>query len=504
MALRWFALITAIGLCNPLVSSLLLPASADAGQLPSTADRAALYAELERDAQQLDRWSHVLRKIVRLISPTVVHIDTEKNDRYSRRYGPRHWVEEAGSGVVIEHLQRYYVLTNWHVVRDAAMSKINVKLADSRVLSPTSVWHDAATDVAVLAISAENLVAAHLGNSDLLEIGDFVLAVGSPFGLSNSVTYGILSAKGRRDLELGDEGVRYQDFLQTDAAINPGNSGGPLINLRGEVVGINTAIASNSGGNEGIGFSIPINMVMAIARQLIEHGSVERAFLGVKVDSRFGPDVAAKLGLGRVRGARISVIIPNSPAAAVPLRVGDVILRFNDVDIEDDAHLINVVSHTKVGSEVPVVVYREQKEVVFQIKVTEQPRVGPQSSVEPTPREGRAMDLVGLEAWDVDVLGLTLVGIDASVASRFELAPGQVGLLVVRVDAQGPMTGQIQRGEIIEEFDDQPVRRIEDLERVMAGSPTAAGLRLKVTAAQSDQAQASRTVVIKPDMNRLR
>ena len=155
------------------------------------------------------------------------------------------------------------------------------------------------TDVAVLAVSAPDLTAAPLGDSDRMEIGDFVLAVGSPFGLSHSVTFGIISAKGRRDLHLGEvDTVQFQDFLQTDAAINPGNSGGPLVNLRGEVIGINTAIASNSGGNEGIGFAIPVNMFMTVARQLIETGKVTRAFLGVNM-----LEVGVRSGDGRRVGA---------------------------------------------------------------------------------------------------------------------------------------------------------------------------------------------------------
>ena len=154
-----------------------------------------------------------------------------------------------------------------------------------------------------------------------MEIGDFVLAVGSPFGLSHSVTFGIISAKGRRDLELGDGEVRYQDFLQTDAAINPGNSGGPLFNLRGEVIGMNTAIASSSGGNEGIGFTIPINMVMMIARQLVERGTVVRAYLGVGLDDSSAPAAATSVGLPRPGGARLKCRrLPASPAEAAKLK----------------------------------------------------------------------------------------------------------------------------------------------------------------------------------------
>ena len=208
-----------------------------------------------------------------------------------------------------------------------------------------------------------------MGDSDKLEIGDFVLAVGSPFGLSHSVTYGIISAKGRRDLKLGDGSVKYQNFLQTDAAINPGNSGGPLLNLRGEVIGINTAIASSSGGSEGIGFSIPINMVMNIATQLIERGNVVRAYLGVRLDSRFDAARAAALGLPRPAGALVSTVTPNSPAATSDVREGDVILKVNDVHVEDDAHLVNLVSLSGVGESINLVVYRGGKTLAVKVQV---------------------------------------------------------------------------------------------------------------------------------------
>ena len=167
--------------------------------------------------------------------------------------------------------------------------------------------------MAVLAVAAPDLIAAPLGDSDRMEIGDFVLAVGSPFGLSHSVTFGIISAKGRRDLHLGEAKDHFQDFLQTDAAINPGNSGGPLVNLHGEVIGINTAIASNSGGNEGIGFAIPVNMFMIVGRQLIETGKVRRAHPGRDARRKFGPAMATELGLPRPVGAHVTASCPTRP-----------------------------------------------------------------------------------------------------------------------------------------------------------------------------------------------
>ena len=207
--------------------------------------------------------------------------------------------------MIIQRKGRFYVLTNRHVFRDAPADGIRIYLADGRQLHPQRVLEDEETDVGVLPIEAADLIASPVGDSERMEIGDFVLAVGSPFGLSHSVTFGIISARGRHDLQLGDDSVRFQDFLQTDAAINPGNSGGPLCNLRGEIIGINTAIASNSGGNEGIGFSIPINLFMAVARQLIDTGKVTRAFLGVSLDAKFGPAMAAELGMARATGTRV-------------------------------------------------------------------------------------------------------------------------------------------------------------------------------------------------------
>ena len=183
------------------------------------------------------------------------------------------------------------------------------------------------------------------------------------------MTHGIVSAKGRRDLELATDGVEHQDFLQIDASINPGNSGGPLVNLRGEVVGINTAIASTSGRNEGIGFAIPINMAMVIARQLIESGTVTRGFLGVSLDARFGPAAATRLGLDSPRGARVTAITPDSAAADAEVRVGDVILRFNHIWIDSDNHLVSQVSLTPVANPVPMLVYRDGEMVELTVTV---------------------------------------------------------------------------------------------------------------------------------------
>lgn len=340
-----------------LVCGAAAGALAQEDEATTPAAREAQFAELARDVAQLEQEGSILKRVVRLVRPSVVHIDANR-DADSRRTGLAGGVEEAGSGIVIERSGKFYVITNRHVVKFSTLEGIVVKLADGRLLRPTQIWSDHATDLAILAISGRELTPARIGDAAKIDIGDFVLAVGSPFGLSHSVTYGIISAKGRRDLRLGDDGVVYQDFLQTDAAINPGNSGGPLLNLRGEVIGLNTAIASASGGNEGIGFAIPINMVMLVAEQLIDKGSVSRAFLGVRLDAAFGPEAALRAGLARPQGARVSGVTKGSPAEAADLRVGDVILSFAGARIEDDNHLINLVSQTPVDREIDVRILR--------------------------------------------------------------------------------------------------------------------------------------------------
>ena len=351
---EWFGALLLAGLSCLTAAPLCAQDESAESEPPVEADRAKLYDALAREVSSLERQSNVLKAVVKLVQPTVVHIEAEKTDAASLRYGRKEHIEEAGSGCIVKINGHDYVITNRHVIKAADKENIRIRLADGRQLTPTRPpWTDPDTDIAVMSIEAPGLIAARVGNSDALEIGDFVLAVGSPFGLSHSITFGIVSATGRWDLKLGD-GVKYQDFIQTDAAINPGNSGGPLINLRGEVVGMNTAIASSSGGNEGIGFSIPINVVMIIAKQLVERNSVVRAFLGVTLDRSFDPAKAISVGLKRPRGARVSEVNPNSPAAAAKLQKGDVIVQYGGVYVDNDSHLINLVSLTEVGREVPL------------------------------------------------------------------------------------------------------------------------------------------------------
>jgi serine protease Do len=331
--------------------------------------RAELRRQLEGHATLLESQSTVVKIVAKLVGPAVVYIESDVVNPPARKSGRQ--IEEAGSGVIVELGKKFYVLTNRHVIQGSRPDGIKISLADGRRVYPQKVWDDGESDVAIMLVDAPDLVPATIGDSDRVETGDFVLAVGSPFGLTHSVTFGIISAKGRRDLRFGEATVRFQDFLQTDAAINPGNSGGPLVNLRGEIIGMNTAIASNTGRNEGIGFAIPINMFMYVARQLVEKGTVTRAYIGVSLNARFGPAMAAELGLPALMGSQITAVAKGSPAEAARLAVGDIVLRYNDVAIEDDAHLVNLVSVTDVGAKIPLLVYRDRQTFVTEIVPTE-------------------------------------------------------------------------------------------------------------------------------------
>jgi len=348
--------------------------------------------EYELLASQMRPWeeqNRLLRKAVRLVSPTVVHIEATKEEpvqevsldsRLEKSKVRTKRVEEAGAGVVIEVQGRHYVLTNRHVIQSAQIPDIRVETYDGVPLQIVKITEDPSTDLAVIDVGRSDLAACRLGDSRTLEVGEHVFAVGSPFGLNHSVSLGIVSAKGRRNLELGNKSIVYQDFIQTDAAINPGNSGGPLMNLRGEVVGINTAIASNSGVNEGIGFAIPIQLAMAVATQLIEKGELQRSYLGVSVERAFHVDPQTGLqnsGLQsnrlqsyRAQGALVKVVKPNSPAESAGLRYGDIILEFDGVAVENDEHLVQMVGLTASGKSVELEVLRERMRVRLKVWLT--------------------------------------------------------------------------------------------------------------------------------------
>jgi serine protease Do len=467
-----------------MIAPLLLAAGATGGYFAAVlspafitrAEAAGLDPETARKLQgelggrnTLHEVNSLLAKIARLAGPSVVHIQSE------RQVPRRGLVEETGSGVIMtsNSAPGMYVVTNSHVVVDAKLENITIHLSDATVLHPTQVWTDRKTDVAVLKLGRTDLTAARWGDSDALDIGHMVMAVGSPFGLSQSITLGIISAKGRRSLELGEEsGVVNKDFLQTDAAINPGNSGGPLIDLQGQVVGINTAIASNSGGNEGIGFSIPSTLARSVMEQLISNGRVARAYLGVKLDPRFDGAKARRLSLEKARGALVTSIEANSPASRANLQIDDVILTFNGIEVLDENHLINLVSLTPATKEqkVRITLWRGGKLVAVDVGLVEKDD-RTQSSLPAEPGMGTRFN----------PLGLTLHSLDRELAAQLGFGGETKGLLVLSVDPESPLAGEVELYDVVDEVARTPVRSIEELESLMARRQVGKEVAVKVT-----------------------
>jgi serine protease Do len=422
--------------------------------------------ELAREAAGLQQLSRVLAKIATASTPSVVHIQSE------RRTASRGRVEETGSGVIMTSQKKpgYYVVTNRHVIEGANREDIAIQLHDGREVNPERVWSDAATDVAVIQINAAGLVPARWADSNEVEIGHVVLAMGSPFGLSRSVTLGIISAKGRRQLKLGAADVLNQDFLQTDAAINPGNSGGPLVDMAGRVVGINTAIASASGGNEGIGFSIPSNLAQRVMEQLLEHGKVYRAYLGVKLDPQFDSRSASRLFLERVQGARVTMVYPNTPAARANLQTDDVVLTFDGVDVQDENHLINLVSLTPIGRQVRLGVWRGGKRITLTITLADRNELDQTSEAPLNPDQGHAVRL----------MGLTVHPLDGELAQQLGYARSARGLVVLKVDPQSELSDEIQTYDVLESVGRRPVASVDELYQALAQTGRADSVLLHV------------------------
>jgi serine protease Do len=373
--------LTRLATASDPVSEVRNPRPTNAPATVPWRNRDEQYAQLAEEVSMLERQNQILRKAVRLVTPTVVHIEALKEGngasagRGELKSRDSQRVEEAGSGVVIQIGGGNFVLTNRHVIHTALQHNIRIETFEGIPLKAGQIWDDPSTDLAVLDVRRTDLPIAKIGDTRLLEVGDYVFAVGSPFGLNHSVSYGIVSAKGRRNLELGSKSIVYQDFIQTDAAINPGNSGGPLMNLRGEVVGINTAIASNSGGNEGIGFSIPINLALHIAKQLVERGEVQRSYLGVSVERAFNTEVGAGSTSQRPRGAFVKVIKPNSPAEFAGLRYGDIILEFDGMRVENDEHLVQLVGLSAIGQPISVLLLRDSQTMRIDVELVGIPNV---------------------------------------------------------------------------------------------------------------------------------
>src|ERR1700678_3185934 len=314
-----------------------------------------------------------LAPIVKSVSPAVMNTSTRGtikeqpgrnpllDDPFFRRFfdapqdsKPRErQFQSAGSGVIVD-AKNGYIITNYHVVENA--SEITITLLDNRTFSAKVIGSDEGADVAVLQAKQPNLVAMAFGDSTRLEVGDYVVAIGNPFGLQHTVTAGIVSALGRTGIN--PDG--YEDFIQTDASINPGNSGGALVNLRGELVGINSAILSRSGGNIGIGFAIPVNMVKDVMDQLIKYGQVKRGVLGV-VLYNVTPDIAKEFGVGESSGALVAGVAPGSAAERACVKVGDIIISINGVAMKSARELRNAIGMLRIGDKVEIGLLRDGK-----------------------------------------------------------------------------------------------------------------------------------------------
>ena len=404
-------------------------------------------------------------KVAQEIMPTVVNISTEriiKNPAEGFQFGEGPFDEffkkffeqfhppipekerSLGSGFIFKKDgDYYYIMTNNHVVRNA--DKIIVKLSDKTVITGDDVkvvGRDPLTDIAVVKIKApgEDLPVAKLGDSDKIKVGDWAIAVGNPFGFDRTVTVGVISAKGRSGLNI-PQGPVYQNFIQTDAAINPGNSGGPLVNIRGEVIGVNAAITSPSGGFVGIGFAIPINLAKHIAEQLIKTGKIERGYLGI-LPQPLTPELAKAYGLKKPEGVLVAKVEKDTPADKAGLKEGDVIVEFNGKKVTDVESFRLMVAETPPGTEVEIKVIGEDgKERTLHAKLAKYP-------------EQMLAQLGGggeteVEQGKVSWLGMTVVDVKSDDAKKLGIKADK-GVVVINVDPSGKASDAgIQVGDVI-------------------------------------------------------
>lgn len=358
-----------------------------------------------------------------------------------------------GSGVIVE--SNGLIITNNHVVGKA--DEIRVTLSDKREFKAKLIGTDPKTDIAVVKIDATGLPTVAWADSDLLEVGEFVLAVGNPFGLTQTVTLGIVSALGRA------AGIaEYEDFIQTDAAINPGNSGGALVNVRGELAGINTAIFSQSGGNMGIGFSVPSNMARSIMDQLVKTGKVVRGWLGVSIQE-LTPELAKQFGVVDTKGVLVSDVMDDSPAKKAGVERADVIVEYDGKPMDSPTHLRNAVAQTQVGKKVSVKLIRDKKPKTIDLAIVEQPKSMTQSGEEESAEAAAPTGILS----DLDVRELT-----DEVAGRYGMKSGERGVVVVRVKpgSTAEETG-VREGDLIIEINRQPVTSMKTYERIAAKLP---------------------------------
>ena len=408
--------------------------------------------------------------VVKAVLPTVVNISSSKVVRTPNQlYGPmmdpffqqffgdgadgrfnipRERRERSlGSGVIVS--PEGYILTNNHVVDGA--TDIRVTLSDKREFKATIIGTDPKTDVAVLKVEGANLPAVTIGDSSKVQVGDYALAIGDPFGVGQTVTMGIVSAKGRTNLGIED----YEDFIQTDAPINPGNSGGALVNDRGELIGINTAILSHgSGGNQGIGFAVPVNLAREVMDQILKNGKVTRAYLGI-IPQDVTPSIAKAIGQSEPRGVLVGDVSPNSPAQASGLQRGDIILEVNSKPVANANELRMSISMMQPAAAVKLSVVRNGGRHDISVKLGQLP----------TPEEHAQMEKNDSQS---ALEGVAVDNLDAQTAQELGLPPNATGVVVKDVSPSSPYADSgLRRGDVIQEVNRKPVKDVADFEKAM-------------------------------------
>jgi serine protease Do len=479
-------LIVVGGALAPAVLNAFAPSAA--GPTTAMAAQAGTKAEepLPPIPADVDRLSMAFREAAKRAKPAVVAVTTSQTvtapmspfgdmgDDFMRRFfgvepqGPRgkaptrkYQRQGLGSGVIVDPAG--YVLTNNHVVEEA--QEISVHLADGREFKAKVVGTDPPTDIAVIKIKADNLPVAQLGDSDKAEVGDWVLAIGSPFGLDQTVTAGIISATGRSNVGITD----YEQFLQTDAAINPGNSGGPLVNMRGQVIGVNTAIASRSGGYMGVGFAVPISLAREVMSRIRETGHVTRGWLGVGIQ-RLTPELAESMKLKADEGVLVSQVMEGGPAEKAGLKVEDVILEFAGKAVKTPSELQNAVAWSAPGTKAGLVILRGGKRQTLKLTIDTRPEQPESLAAAP-----------GAPA-NLKELGIEVSNVTPEAAQQYGYKAGQ-GVLITGVEAGGlGATAGLRSGMLIIQVAGHKVTSVAELREAMSKADVAKGIPMLVRA----------------------
>ncbi|QWR77438.1 DegQ family serine endoprotease [Candidatus Magnetomonas plexicatena] len=418
----------------------------------------------------LDQLSTALTEVSDAAKPSVVNISITKKVSVQNSFGnffddpmfkrffgdespfhsqpnKKHESKALGSGVIVR--EDGYILTNSHVVKD--VDEIMVKLSDKTEYKGKVIGADPKTDLAVVKIEAKNLPVLKIADSDKLRVGDVVLAIGNPYGLSQTVTMGIVSAVGRSDVGIAD----YEDFIQIDAAINPGNSGGALVNSHAELVGVNTAIFSTSGGYQGIGFAIPSNMVKSVMESLMKSGKVVRGWLGVNIQP-LTPELAKSFGTKLQKGVLVADVMDGGPAEKAGLKRGDVIISFEGKDAESTRMLRNMVAATKPGTSVSLVIVRDSKEMTVKMTIGELPDEKQIAKTEPSEQSQQSR-----------LKGLSVQDLTQSIKERFNIPAKVTGVIVTNVSEESPAASVLKQGDVIQEINRKRINSIKDYEHVL-------------------------------------